>query len=289
MHKKAVTILLTVFSALLFSPGCKTGKKKAVLLNGYDLSAPEKFILPESLLEISGIAFHQGNSDTVYAIQDEEGKVFRLAWAIKKQQHSKFGKSGDYEDVSIINEMLYVLKSNGTIYSFPFIQAAFDKPAAVQEWKQLLPEGEYEGMYGAEADSMLYIICKSCPGDDDTKSTTVFKFKTGDSLKPAGNFRIDFDKVDIAGIKIKKDYKPSALAQHPRTHEWFILSAVNNLLLVADSAWKIKEGSTLKADIFPQPEGIAFDKEGNLFISNEGGDISSGNILKFSDSKTSKQ
>src|SRR4051812_10344678 len=37
---------------------------------GYDLIKGEKFIMPESLLEISGIAFHKGNSDTVYAIQD---------------------------------------------------------------------------------------------------------------------------------------------------------------------------------------------------------------------------
>ncbi len=36
--------------------------------------------MPESLNETSGISFHKKNDDTIYAIQDEEGKLFRLAW-----------------------------------------------------------------------------------------------------------------------------------------------------------------------------------------------------------------
>ncbi|RZK63080.1 MAG: SdiA-regulated family protein, partial [Pedobacter sp.] len=32
---------------------------------------------------------------------------------------------------------------------------------------------------------------------------------------------------------------------------------------------------------FNQPEGIAFDRDNNLYISNEGGDLSAGNILMF--------
>ncbi|MEI9955483.1 MAG: hypothetical protein WDM90_04040 [Ferruginibacter sp.] len=42
----------------------------------YDFTRPEKFVMPEVLHEISGIAF-SGN-DTIYAEQDEEGKVFHF-------------------------------------------------------------------------------------------------------------------------------------------------------------------------------------------------------------------
>ncbi|RZK46858.1 MAG: SdiA-regulated family protein, partial [Pedobacter sp.] len=35
------------------------------------------------------------------------------------------------------------------------------------------------------------------------------------------------------------------------------------------------------SNTFNQPEGIAFDKDGNLFISNEGSETQTGNILRF--------
>jgi secreted PhoX family phosphatase len=60
-----------------------------------------------------------------------------------------------------------------------------------------------------------------------------------------------------------------------------MISAVNKLLVVADSNWKITQACQLNGNVFNQPEGIAFDRQGNLYISNEGDDISEGNILKF--------
>jgi uncharacterized protein YjiK len=43
----------------------------------------------------------------------------------------------------------------------------------------------------------------------------------------------------------------------------------------------VKEVYPLNPALFRQPEGIAFDNENNLYISNEGDDISKGNVLKF--------
>jgi DNA-binding beta-propeller fold protein YncE len=271
-----------LFALLLLAgaaAGCGFSEENDPTPRAYNLNKPDKFSMPESLLEISGIAFNKAKGDTVYAIQDEEGKLFRLAWDIPKQYNARFSKHGDYEDVSIINDKVIVLKSNGHLYSFALSNATKEDADNVQEWKNLLPPGEYEGLYGDEATDQLYVLCKNCDADDAQKQVTGYIFKFADSIHQLSTFEIDVS--GIPAIKAKKSFRPSALAKNPLTNEWYIVSAVNKLLVITDSNWKVKETYPLNSNTFNQPEGIAFDKAGNLYISNEGDDLVKGNILLF--------
>ena len=274
---KAIAVPLLTISML----GCTSASKEEKTIKNYDLENPDKFFMPESLLEISGITFYKGRSDTVYAIQDEQGKLFRMPWGVKKQYNSKFGKQGDYEDVTIVNDWVLILKSNGNLFSFPFADAVYEEIDSVREWKDVLPKGEYEGIYGDEATGKVYIICKNCPEDNSKDLVSGYIIQLGDSVHQTGTFQVDVNKIKTFTGKVKRGFRPSALAKNPVTSEWFILSAVNKLLVVTDSNWKIKEACFLNGNTFNQPEGIAFDKEGTLYISNEGDDLSQGNILKF--------
>jgi uncharacterized protein YjiK len=71
------------------------------------------------------------------------------------------------------------------------------------------------------------------------------------------------------------------LARNPATGEWWILSATNRMLIVADESWKIKAVYPLDPTLFNQPEGIAFDNQKNLYISNERGQLSNATVLEF--------
>ncbi|MGZ8550164.1 MAG: SdiA-regulated domain-containing protein, partial [Chitinophagaceae bacterium] len=224
-------------------------------------------------------------SDTVYGIQDEQGRLFRLAWGEKKQNNSKFGKQGDYEDVTILNEQVFILKSNGIIFSFPFADAIYEEVDSVKEWNSLLPKAEYEGIYGDETTGKLYVICKNCPGDNSKDLVSGYIIQAGDSAYQSGTFQVDVNQIKSFTGKVKRGFRPSGLAKNPVTGEWFLVSAVNKLLVATDSNWKIKEACFLNGNTFNQPEGIAFDTEGNLYISNEGDDLSQGNILRFVRSK----
>lgn len=282
MRYQSMVILAVAFWIAAGIAGCASGKEEAEMPKEYNLSKPERFAMPESLLEISGICFYKGNSDTVYAIQDEDGKLFRLAWGKRKQYHAKFGKRGDYEDVSILRDRVVVLKSNGSLYSFPFSDAVYEEIDSVQEWPHLLPEGEYESMFGEESSGRLYILCKNCKADDNDNVTGYIYQLSDSSITPAGQFNVNVESIkpSFPG-KVRKGFRPSALAKNPVTGEWFIISSVNKLLVITDENWKIKNAYPLNGNTFNQPEGIAFDKAGNMYISNEGDDLTSGNILKF--------
>lgn len=269
----------------IFLFGCNSISKENNLLKEYDLGNPEVFSMPEVLKEISGITFHDGKSDTVYAIQDEEGKLFRLGWQNQKARHVKFGGKGDYEDLTILKDKVIVLKSNGDLYSFPFAEVRFDNTEKVTEWKNILPKGEYEGLYADQVSGEIFVLCKNCSQDNAEKSVSGYILKMTGGIKRTGGFELDVEKIKALTSKVKKGFKPSALAKNPVTGDWYILSGFNKVLIVADKNWKPKDAYALSSNNFNQPEGIAFDKLGNLYISNEGDETLDGNILKIKRSK----
>ncbi|WGQ09505.1 SdiA-regulated domain-containing protein [Pedobacter gandavensis] len=284
--KKIYTKLLYIMPlvALVAFYACKPVASKFSSPAGYDLEHPEKFNMPESLLEISGIAFYKGKSDTVYSIQDEEGSVFRQKWGVKHQKNVSFASKGDYEDIAIFNEKVFVLKSNGHLYSFPFSETVKEKAEQVKVSKKLVPKGEYESLYADPETQKVYVLCKSCPVDKKKKTSTGYVLNYDlklDSLIPESTFSIDLEQIKKLNPKLKASLSPSALTKNPKTKEWYILASANKLLVIADENWKIKQVHRLNSSIYNQPEGIAFDNDMNLYISNEGDELTNGNILKF--------
>jgi hypothetical protein len=83
---------------------------------GYDFSKPiVKDILPASLQEISGLAII--DSTTIACIQDENGILFLYDTKNHKiKQQYIFGLNGDYEGITKVGELLYVLRSDGVLF-----------------------------------------------------------------------------------------------------------------------------------------------------------------------------
>ncbi len=275
--------VLVLFHLLLVVPaGCKQSRKSGGP-DGYDLSKPVVFTTLPVLDEISGIAFHNGNPDTLFAEQDEEGKVFYFRPGDKKINHLKFSKKGDYEDIAVCNGYIVMLRSDGVFFTFPLASISSGEIDNAAPQPGLLPEGEYESLYAEEGSGLLYVLCKNCSTDKagENVSGQTLRLGVDGIIHPEGNFTMAAAGIGkMAGVKNIR-LKPSALARNPVTHQWYILSAVNKLLLVADSDWAPLSTYHLPSVEFTQPEGIAFDKAGNLYISNEAGEEEAGSILKF--------
>lgn len=277
------TLKLFVLGGIAFLFACKpASESRAQNPEHYDLAAGEKFNMPESLLEISGIAFNTYDPAIVYAIQDEEGRLFSLQWGNKKASNSKFGPRGDYEDLAILRGQVYVINSSGDMLSFPLSAKSADISSGVQTWDGFLPKGEYESLYADEQEQVLYALSKS--GGKKKKKTRGFKINIDQGTKNPGQiseFELDQNAIESMGFKLNSGLRVSALTRHPQNKEWYILSSAEKLLVIAGPDWKIKGVYDLDASTFNQPEGIAFDKNLNLYISNEGDELTNGNVLKF--------
>ncbi|MFD1255773.1 SdiA-regulated family protein [Mucilaginibacter terrae] len=281
--KKQAFIYLFALLSLLSSSCVQSQQKKTASPKGYDLNTPIKYRMPENLLEISGITFNRSNPDTFYAIQDEEGKLFYGKLGADRVNHTKFGKHGDYEDVAVCGNLIVVLKSNGKLYTFPLNEIKEPELTHVQELNGLLPGGEYESMYADEDTRKLYVLCKNCDDEKTTKSSSgyIFDIATNGTLKAAGNFKIDVKQIKQLSGESKINFRPSAMAKNPVSKQWYIISSVNGLLVVADANWKVLDAYVIEHKTFLQPEGLAFDYKGNMYISNEGDEFSKGTVLKF--------
>ena len=237
----------------------------------------------DPLREISGITFNRGRNDTMYAEQDEEGKVFHFKLGDNRIQATRFWKKGDFEDISICNDFVIMLRSDGVLFTFPLSETTKPDAGLVKSFEGLLPAGEYEGLASTAGDGKVFVLCKHCENEKTSREGFgyIFQLNAAGNLIPSGNFEYHVREIEaLAGIK-KIHFHPSALTMNPLTHEWYILSAVNRILVITNETWKVKAVYPLNPSIFPQPEGITFDGQQNLYISNERNQSATATILAF--------
>jgi uncharacterized protein YjiK len=283
MENKIKLPSIILFCSLFTVFSCESQQRKYASPAGYDLNHPKRYPMPVVLHEISGIAFNKGIRDTIYAEQDEDGKVFHFKLGNDQIITTRFGRKGDFEDISICNDYVIMLRSDGVLFTFPFRETEKPEAGQVKVFTGLLPEGEYEGLASLDSSGKVYVLCKHCVSEKTSKwgGGSIFQLNDRGDLLPAGSFEIDIKKIEaLTGIR-KINFHPSALALNLWTREWYVLSSVNHVLLILDEEWKIKNVYPLNPSLFPQPEGIAFDRDQNLYISNERNVTPAATILEF--------
>ncbi|MVZ66196.1 SdiA-regulated family protein [Sphingobacterium sp. DK4209] len=234
------------------------------------LHADKTFVLPKQLNEISGISFLANDTEHIYAVQDESGIVYSYHLTSEKiVSEYEFAPAGDYEEITNDGSYFYVLRSDGTIFSFPVdLKAA---QAKVNVFEGQLGKGEYESMSYDSDKKELYVLCKSCSQDKGKASVSGYTVQVqADGILTLGApFEINLDAVNQLGGKALKSLKPSAIVKRSATKDWYVLSSVDKLLLILDASLKPKKLIRFDKKQFEQPEGITFDQSDRMFISSE--------------------
>jgi len=251
---------------------------------GYDLNQPEIFELDDALEEISGITFLDGNPDTIFAQQDEKGRLFFFAPGDKKPKQTRFGKDGDYEDIAMLGNDVVMLRSDGSLYRFPVTDRYGEHVESVVA-NQPFPKGEYESLAARTDDSLLYILCKECEVDHKQPITTGYGFRLSKDgeVQRTLSFSVSHAQIEQYASLEGKPFRPSAMTWNPFTKEWYVLSSINKQLVVLDSTWQVKEVHRLDTKLYRQPEGLALDNNRTLYIASERGNKGKrGTVYKFS-------
>jgi len=253
---------------------------------GYNLTEPDyQYQLPYDLEEISGLSYFKDS--IIVSVQDEAGKLFFYDYNQGKLLDDfRFGPDGDYEGVEVVDSVIYVVKSNGTLY------AIHTSTKEVTKMKTGLSiKNDVEGLAYDRANKQLILACK---GESLSKSSgkSFYAFKLSKSAKvDKPIFKISKKQIKkflkTEGIeKAVKEFKPSGIAVHPITGELFVLAHRGKWLLKLNQSYELIGVASLNNKLFRQPEGICFTPAGDLLISNEGqGDRGSLLYYKYQVSK----
>ncbi|WP_299782635.1 SdiA-regulated domain-containing protein [uncultured Formosa sp.] len=254
---------------------CKNPKSE-INSSIYHLNEPSRvWEMPKKLVEISGISVL--NFPNILSVNDEEGKLYAYNLETKTVEDTyKFGKDGDYEDLVVVDDVIYVLKSNGTIYEIN----NFNKKPKVKKYKTFLSEKEdTEGLYFDKERNRLLIACKEEVKINNETKNVIYAFNLDtNTLNKTPAYSIS--KQDFKFQNKKHHFAPSGLAINPKTNTLFIISSVGKLMVEMNLDGDILNKYSLDYPLFKQPEGIFFSENGDLYISNEGRK-GKGNILKF--------
>ena len=243
------------------------------LLGKYDITSedPQILKLSSNLMEISGITFT--NDNRLYAHGDEYGDIFDL-----NPENGKLIKmfslgdikviKGDFEDIAFVNDRFFMVESKGKLYEFT------DAPSGVFiEYKTyktpLTTVNNVEGLcYDPETNSLL-LACKDSGGEELGKDKAVYSFSL-ESMSMNEKPRFIIPKKTIKDNTEEGKFSPSGIARNPISGTFFMIAAKGNTIIELSKKGDVIGQADLPESVHKQAEGIAFNSEGTMYISDEG-------------------
>jgi len=285
----------TIFHAVLLClllAGCTVNgtTSTAQIASGYDLRSPTTtFVLPDTLHEVSGLT--DIDAHTVACVQDENGIIF--FYDLEEQaivRQLEFHLDGDYEGITRIGKMIYILRSDGTIYG---VENYDDPNFILHTYTTGIPAANNEGLCHDPVNNRLLIACKSKLGKGpeykDKRAIYGFDLKTKElSTHPVFEFDVQkmpefalLHKIDLPMRTKGKNggteeavlkFKASAIGVHPIRKQLYVLSAADHMFFIFDLEGELLHMEPLDPRVFNKAEGITFMENGDMLITNEGQD-----------------
>lgn len=259
----------------------------------YDVkSADQVLTLAPELKEISGLSFEQSNNQFL-AINDEKSFIYHLDIEGQIVKKIDFGKDGDYEGIERVGDTIVVCKSKGDLYFYDV-----NTEETVKIKTDLRDRNNVEGLAYDQDHNLLLLACKGAALTEKKSKNEKFIYAYNLKLEVLHEepFLIMRDAVHLSYVeyhikdidrdqkedlqKRVKDFAPSGIAINPVNHHLYVLSARGSFAVVYDENHDFQDILFFDEQIVPQPEGICFNPQGDLYVSTEG-TTESAKIFKY--------
>jgi len=260
----------------------------------YDLSEPDQSMtLSDELIEISGLSF---NSDLNRLVvnNDENGTIYHLDLDGRILAEDNFGKDGDYEGIEMVGNDIVVSKSNGNLYFYDTNTAETLKVKT-----DLTDENDIEGLAYDQDNNLLLMACKGAKlkKKKSKHEKSIYAYNLKLEVLHEEPFLVMRDAVHLSYVeyhmgdvtqeekedlhKRVKSFAPSGLAINPINKDIYVLSARGSFIVAYDVDHDFQDILFFDEKMVPQPEGICFSPQGDLYVSTEGHEESAAKIFKY--------
>ncbi|MFN8352720.1 MAG: SdiA-regulated domain-containing protein [Flavobacteriales bacterium] len=254
----------------------------------YDLRRPDAvFTLPAELTEISALT--DVDERTVACVQDEAATLYFVSVTDGSVLSTvPFSGPADMEGLTRVNGDYFALRSDGLVHHLRMRA----RPAALDVLDTFRLDVDNRNIEGLGFDPVTGNVLVSpkdfVKGDKELRDERLlYAFDPRDAThKVRVALRLSVAAVvaqaRAAGIAVPERTTPngrvvpavklrlSSVAVHPATGHYYLLSAVDRLLLVVDRSARLVALEQLDAGLLPKPEGITFLPNGDLVLSSEG-------------------
>lgn len=244
--------------------------------------------LVSSLREISGIAIdddgrlfaHNDEEGTIYQLDPASGRVIKRFYPVEQRWYGRDRLVGDFEDIAVVEGYFFLVTSAGDLYRFEEGGDGLEVPARKYE-TGLDERFDVEGLCFDPVEGELLLACKQWPSGLNLKDLLFGKKSQRKRKKPVYAFclttmslldnpRFVIDAQAIKKLSGRKGFKPSAIERHPQSGTFFVVSSSAEMIAEFSRSGVLLDWGSLSSSVHSQPEGIAFTRDGELFISDEG-------------------
>lgn len=237
--------------------------------------------LPTELGEVSGLAVagpdsvftHDDEYAIIYEFRLHDGHILR-AFALGDPT-----LEGDFEGIATAGDRVFLVTSDGLIYSAPAGENAKRVSYRVYD-SGIGPRCEVEGLSQAPEPGELLLLCKRFRNDSEQARLEIYRWRIGKDRAETEPF-LSLPLAQLFDGDEQAEFRPSGLEWEPRTGRLYIVSARNKSMLILDRAGKLLERKRLDATRHPETEGITIMPDGRLVLADEGSRTREGRLTAY--------